>query len=554
MSDSVKLGRTGTTRLEQQAVMVGVLVVAYIAYRAIKSHLATRRFKAFAKQHGCPEPLDLTGTWFDSIRRLRRVFNLKQSGEDILDDIISEDFRTASTVQRKGFEGSTITFTVEPANLQAFLATQFDDFETGRLRGLQLGPVLGKSIFTSDGAFWAHSRALFRPQFSRDNINDLEATDKACNALIAALGPVNSEGWTRDVAFQPLCFNFTLDTASEFLFGESAESQAAMMALQKQEGKASITVDGAAGSAGTQQFRQDFEIVGEKLISRIRLFSLYWLADGLKFRRAAARLKRFTEHYAQAAIAAAQQTESSKPASSSDSKKETLLTRLATQTQDRTELRDQVLAILFAGRDTTASLLGWAFLRLALHPTILSDLRAALLHDFSGRPNEPITFAKLKDCRPLRHFLNEVLRLHPTVPINSRSATRDTTLPRGGGPDGQSPIAIRKGQTVGFSVYIMHRRADLWGPDALEFRPERWGDEGRKVPAWQFLPFLGGPRVCVGQQFALVEASYLIVRVLMRFDRVEAVDAEGLGKMRKGLGLTMWPRDGVEIRLHEAGG
>ncbi|KAK1073306.1 hypothetical protein LTR74_002015 [Friedmanniomyces endolithicus] len=537
------------------ALQVGVLVVAYIAYRAIKSHLANRRFKAFAEQHGCQEPLDLTGTWFDSIRRLRRVFNLKQSGEDILDDIISEDFRTASTVQRKGFEGSTITFTVEPASLQAFLATQFDDFETGRLRGLQLGPVLSKSIFTSDGAFWAHSRALFRPQFSRDNINDLEATDKACNALIAAIGPANAEGWTRDVAFQPLCFNFTLDTASEFLFGESAESQAAMMALQNPQEIPSNAVKPASESAGTQQFRQDFEIVGEKLISRIRLFSLYWLADGLQFRRAAARLKRFTEHYAQAAILhAAQQTDSSKPASSdgdgSKSKKETLLTRLATQTQDRTELRDQVLAILFAGRDTTASLLGWAFLRLALHPEILSNLRAAILHDFSG--NEPITFAKLKDCRPLRHFLNEVLRLHPTVPINSRSATRNTTLPTGGGPSGTSPIAIRKGQTVGFSVYIMHRRADLWGPDALSFNPDRWGDEKRKVPAWQFLPFLGGPRVCVGQQFALVEASYLIVRVLLRFDRVEAVDAGVAGRMRKGLGLTMWPRDGVEIRLREA--
>ncbi|KAK1085543.1 hypothetical protein LTR48_004441 [Friedmanniomyces endolithicus] len=504
------------------ALQVAVLVVAYIAYRAIKSHLANQRFKAFAKQHGCEEPLDLSGTWFDSIGRLRRVFNLKKSGEDILDDIFAEDFQQASTIQRKRFEGSSFLFTVEPANLQAFLATQFDDFETGRLRGLQLGPVLGKSIFTSDGAFWAHSRALFRPQFSRDNINDLEATDKACNALIAAIGPANAEGWTRDVAFQPLCFNFTLDTASEFLFGESAESQAAMMALQNPKENPSIAVGSAGESPGSQQFRQDFEI-------------------------------RFTEHYAQAAIlTAAQQTDSSKLTEGSSPKKETLLTRLATQTQDRTELRDQVLAILFAGRDTTASLLGWGFLRLALHPDILSNLRAAILHDFSS--GEPITFAKLKDCRPLRHFLNEVLRLHPTVPINSRSATRDTTLPVGGGPSGTSPIAIRKGQTVGFSVYIMHRRRDLWGPDALEFNPDRWGDEKRKVPAWQFLPFLGGPRVCVGQQFALVEASYLIVRVLLRYDRVEAVDEGVAGRMRKGLGLTMWPRDGVEIRLHEARG
>ena len=131
-----------------------------------------------------------------------------------------------------------------------------------------------------------------------------------------------------------------------------------------------------------------------------------------------------------------------------------------------------------------------------------------------------------------------------------RTATQPTTLPLGGGADGQSPIALRKGQRVLFSVYGMHRRADLWGADALEFRPERW-EEG-KVPAWQFLPFLGGPRVCIGQQFALTEAAFLLVRVLGEFEAVEAVDRERLGRMEKGLGLVMWPRDGVRVRFRRA--
>jgi hypothetical protein len=113
---------------------------------------------------------------------------------------------------------------------------------------------------------------------------------------------------------------------------------------------------------------------------------------------------------------------------------------------------------------------------------------------------------------------------------------KDTTLPLGGGPDQRSPIAIRAGQSVVFSTYTMHRRTDLWGDDALEFKPSRWE---QKVPAWQYLPFLGGPRICIGQQFALTEAGFLLVRLLKAFDAVEAVDMSEMRKMNKGLGLTM---------------
>lgn len=189
---------------------------------------------------------------------------------------------------------------------------------------------------------------------------------------------------------------------------------------------------------------------------------------------------------------------------------------------------------MMAGRDTTAGLLGWCLLRLALHPDIFTDLREICLRDFPS-DTQP-DFAQLKSCRPLQHFLQEVLRLHPTVPINNRLCVKDTTLPLGGGPDGLSPVAVSAGQPVVFSVYVMHRRKDLWGEDALEFKPSRWE---QKVPAWQWLPFLGGPRVCLGQQFALTEAAFLLVRLLREFDAVLPVDGEEIGRMTKGLGLTM---------------
>lgn len=198
-----------------------------------------------------------------------------------------------------------------------------------------------------------------------------------------------------------------------------------------------------------------------------------------------------------------------------------------------------------AGRDSTASMLGWCLRRLALHPDVFATLREAVLRDFSssGKPD----FAELKACKPLQHFMNEILRLHPIVPINNRFCVKDTTLPLGGGADQRSPIAIRAGQSVVFSVYAMHRRTDLWGEDALEFRPSRWE---QKIPAWQYSPFLGGPRVCIGQQFALTEAGFLLVRLLQAFDEVEAVDMSELKKMRKGLGLTMCEWASISVDHH----
>jgi cytochrome P450 len=107
-------------------------------------------------------------------------------------------------------------------------------------------------------------------------------------------------------------------------------------------------------------------------------------------------------------------------------------------------------------------------------------------------------------------------------------------------------------------VYVMQRRQDLWGADADVFRPERW--DGRKS-GWEYLPFNGGPRICIGQQFALTEAGYVIVRLAQRFERIEGVENTweprekgGMGFVRHALSLTKCPSDGVKVRLFEASG
>lgn len=242
------------------------------------------------------------------------------------------------------------------------------------------------------------------------------------------------------------------------------------------------------------------------------------------------------------------------------------LYELSKRTLDKAELTDQLLNILLAGRDTTASLLSITFLTMARRPEVWSKLRKEVLTLEGRKPS----FQDLKSLTYLTWVLNEskhqpcpehiteqgqeyyltcftaALRLYPSVPMNARMANKDTHLPLGGGPDGKAPLYIRKGDEVMYSVYSMHRLPELFGPDADEYRPERWE---KLKPGWAYIPFNGGPRICIGQQFALTEAAYTTVRIMQEFEGIESRDSR---PFEEGLTLTIASFNGAKVALTPA--
>jgi cytochrome P450 len=92
----------------------------------------------------------------------------------------------------------------------------------------------------------------------------------------------------------------------------------------------------------------------------------------------------------------------------------------------------------------------------------------------------------------------------------------------------------------------MHRRKDLWGADAAKFRPERWDS---RRPGWEYLPFNGGPRICIGQQFALTEAGFVTVRMLQKFESIQGQNTDGA---RHNLTLTSCPAAGAKLKIKVA--
>jgi len=144
------------------------------------------------------------------------------------------------------------------------------------------------------------------------------------------------------------------------------------------------------------------------------------------------------------------------------------------------------------------------------------------------------------------------LRLYPPVPLNNRTAIKTTLLPTGGGPDGKHPILVRKGELVVFSQYVNARIKSIYGPDAAVFQPGRWeGEELAKI-GWGYFPFNGGPRQCLGEDFALMEVSYTILRLLQACPSITLPDDEAnqpVGAEKQSLTLVLSSADGCRVNI-----
>ncbi|KAK1730508.1 cytochrome P-450 [Colletotrichum acutatum] len=416
--------------------------------------------------------------------------------------------------------GTTNLVTADPRNIQALLATQFRDFGMGLARSTNLKTVLGRSIFAADGPAWRSAREMMRPLFSRDNVSRLDLLEAHVQTLFlcieretTALNAADGT-WSAPVSLASLFPCLTLDSATELFLGQSTQTLSARLHAENSH----------PGTAFNHAFEKLLAVLG----TRMRLRGFYWLYGNKDLRSCVATLHAFVD----AAIAA---SDGAKARGSSLARYDflTVLRERCAGGGGDEEVREQVLGLLAAGRDTTASLMSWVWYCLVRNPRVFTKLRAEVTSNFgpypsSTDPAETMTFASLKQCTYLQAVLSETLRLHSVVPFNSRRALVDTTLPTGGGPSGTDPIFVPAGTEVNFSTHVLHRRHDLWGEDADDFVPERWEKKrGSAGAAWHFVPFNGGPRICIGQQLALTEAGYVIARMAQRYEAVEGLDVDG---------------------------
>ncbi|KAF1979634.1 cytochrome P450 [Bimuria novae-zelandiae CBS 107.79] len=465
------------------------LFILYIVY-AVAAKLS---YNAKLRKLGARAPIRRTWLPFE----LDLAYGVVKAA---LDDRIYEFWvHTLTTYGRNGYYtietgiGERVIMTADPENIKAILATQFKDYGKGESFHKDFQDFLGDGIFNVDGQLWHNSRQLIRPQFVKDRLSDIEIFEEHAQKLMVKLG----QG---EVDMMDMFFRFTLDAATHFLLGSDI-------------GSLDHPQTAFAGAFGRVQHIQG-------LIARLGPLNKFVPRKRMGFYSSLKVLDDFVDMYIEKALALSPRELEEKSKHDSGY---TFLHAIAGYTRDRKVLRDQLVSILLAGRDTTACTLTWAIYELSRQPDIIAKLRQEIIQQV-GLERQP-TYQDLKDMKYLSHILNETLRLYPVVPYNVRIALQDTTLPVGGGPDGTQPIAVLKGTPIGYSTLLMQRRHDIYPPPGTgfpavdEFCPERWEDWTPK--AWTYVPFNGGPRICIGQQFALTEMGYTLVRLFQRFETVE---------------------------------
>ena len=197
------------------------------------------------------------------------------------------------------------------------------------------------------------------------------------------------------------------------------------------------------------------------------------------------------------------------------------------------QIRDEAVTLFLAGHETTANALAWSFHLLGRHPDLYDRLATEARTVLGGRTPAMEDLPRLPFAAQV---LKESMRLYPPAYMVGRQAERDVPL---------GPVTLRAGDTVFVNIYAMHRRADVFdAPD--EFRPERFGPEREKLlPRGAYLPFGAGPRICIGNHFALMEGQLLLAALAQRV-RFAAIDARAIEPEPL---VTLRPRGGLPMQV-----
>jgi cytochrome P450 len=368
-----------------------------------------------------------------------------------------------------------------------------------RLR--QAESTLGEGMLTSEGDFWRGQRKLAQPAFHRERI---AAYGRVMVEYTERLIEPWADGQVRDLHVDMM--RLTLEIVAKTLFdaeigGASAEVCEAMETLM-----------------------HSFVISTSRPIVVPR-----WLPTPLNFR--VARTVRRLERILFAVIAERRR--------GGEDRGDLLSMLLHAQDEESgrrmtdRQLRDECMTLFLAGHETTANTLAWAWFLLADHPEVEERLHAELDRVLGGRPP---TVADLPGLTYTQHIVDETLRLYPPGWMLGREAIEPLEL---GG------YRLAKGTTVFMTACVIHR--DLrWFDEPDAFRPERWADGlVQRIPRYAYFPFGGGPRICIGNNFALMEAALVLATIAQKYRLRLAPDAV----VTPLPSMTLRPAHGIKMAL-----
>jgi cytochrome P450 len=362
--------------------------------------------------------------------------------------------------------------------------------------------LLANGLLTSEGDFWLRQRRLIQPAFQRDRI----------------------------ATYAPVMVAYTERLLAKWKDGETLDLHTEMMRLTLEiVAKALFDADVAneARDVGVA-----LEVALNSFVRRLfRAFPLpHWVPTpaNIRLKRAVRRLDEIVYSMI-------------RDRRSRGDERDDLLSRLLrAQDEDGSrmtdkQLRDEMMTLFLAGHETTAIALSWMWYLLSQHPEAEARLLAELRTVLGDRSP---TVADLPRLRYAEGVVTESMRLYPPAYAIGRENIADCEI--GGYP-------VPAGTTLLMSQWVVHRDA-RWFPEPLAFRPERWeGDLARRIPKYAYFPFGGGPRLCVGNNFALMEAVLILATIAQRF-HFDLVPGHPVATAPS---MTLRPRYGMRMVLRK---
>ncbi|KAF9940313.1 hypothetical protein BGZ75_000952 [Mortierella antarctica] len=423
--------------------------------------------------------------------------------------------------------GSTWTFTMtglgrtimvnDPAVLEHVLKTNFWAYEKGPVLRESMEDLLGDGIFGADGHQWKWQRKMASHIFNVKAFRDYTSNVFVQESKVVSdyFDTVADKGVAVDI--HDIFLKFTLDSFGEVSFGKSF----GCLADPEQEVEFAAAFDRLNATVSERLFLGPWKLVEwwtgvDKQVAKDKKIVVDFALDIIRTRRA---------------------NGFHKP-------QKDLLQLFMDLKGDDGEvlsddmLKDSILNFIIAGRDTTAQALSWMFYlmhRASADKNIIRKLQEEIKTVLG---DEMPTYESSKHMKYAEACLYEALRLYPSVPRNMKVCVEDDVLPNG--------VEIKKGEFFQWSPWTMGRDTKIWGPDAKEFKPERWLDTDKNSPT-KFPAFHAGPRTCLGQQFATIEAITIMSLLFKRFD-FELVDP--INEPGYGAGLTLPIAKGLPIRVH----
>ena len=290
---------------------------------------------------------------------------------------LHQNYTQHGTTFSKHFLFSSIICTIEPENLKCILSTKFRDYGITSVRKDAFRPFLGENILTADGAEWTHARAKLRPSFSKKQTNDLHMFEVHVNSIVHAIRNRREE---ETIDMRDLFLSLTADIATESFYGESVNS---------------------LRSGSLSSIMEAFQIANRGCEDRARRGKLAMFFPQRDFYKSIRIMKQYIEQYIMIDIQNREKQGAREEAATE--KKYFLLHELGKVISDQDRLRDELLTILFAGRDTTGSLLCSLFFTLARRSDIWLRLRSEIAYLKGEKP----TLEDLQQMQYVKHCLNE---------------------------------------------------------------------------------------------------------------------------------------------------